>query len=203
MNPGMNGKNVSKIKKELRVVKTKIFFDTEFTGLHKNTTLISIGIVSDCGRTFYAEFTDYDKTQLNMWLIKNVMFKLKFEDGEDIHVVKYSCDHTETEMSGSKKEISAELVKWFNSFEDNIEMWSDCLAYDWVLFCDLFGGAMKIPSCIYYIPFDISTLFKIKGIDPDINRRDFSSHNEIGNEHNALYDALLIKKCYDKLMNNE
>jgi len=43
-------------------MKTKIFFDTEFTGLHQNTTLISIGLISECGKTFYAELTDYDKT---------------------------------------------------------------------------------------------------------------------------------------------
>lgn len=35
----------------------KIFFDTEFTGLHQNTTLISIGLVSDEGERFYAELT--------------------------------------------------------------------------------------------------------------------------------------------------
>jgi len=39
----------------------KIYFDTEFTGLHKNTTLISIGCVAENGKTFYAELTDYDK----------------------------------------------------------------------------------------------------------------------------------------------
>ena len=39
----------------------KVFFDTEFTGLHRNTTLISIGLVSEDGRTFYAEFNDYDR----------------------------------------------------------------------------------------------------------------------------------------------
>lgn len=27
----------------------KIFFDTEFTGLHKDTTLISIGLISELG----------------------------------------------------------------------------------------------------------------------------------------------------------
>ena len=36
--------------------RTKIFLDTEFTGLHKNTTLISIGLVSECWGAFY----DYD-----------------------------------------------------------------------------------------------------------------------------------------------
>jgi DNA polymerase III epsilon subunit-like protein len=37
----------------------KIFFDTEFTGLHKDTTLISIGLVSEDNRKFYAELIDY------------------------------------------------------------------------------------------------------------------------------------------------
>ena len=35
----------------------KVWFDTEFTGLHKNTTLISIGLVNEYNETFYAEFT--------------------------------------------------------------------------------------------------------------------------------------------------
>ena len=46
----------------------KIFFDTEFTGLHQNTTLVSIGLVSDEGERFYAELTDYDETQCDDWI---------------------------------------------------------------------------------------------------------------------------------------
>jgi hypothetical protein len=37
---------------------TKLFLDTEFTGLHQNTTLISIGLIADTGDN--AELTDYD-----------------------------------------------------------------------------------------------------------------------------------------------
>ena len=51
----------------------KLFFDTEFTGLHKNTTLVSIGIIAENGMTFYAEFTDYDKEKIDEWLEKNVI----------------------------------------------------------------------------------------------------------------------------------
>ena len=61
-------------------MKTKLFFDTEFTGLHQNTTLISIGLISECGKTFYAELTDYDKTQLDDWLNENVISNLLFSD---------------------------------------------------------------------------------------------------------------------------
>jgi hypothetical protein len=49
------------------------FFDTEFTGLRKDTTLISIGIVSDTGDRFYAELTDYDEGMCDEWIEKNVL----------------------------------------------------------------------------------------------------------------------------------
>ena len=55
---------------------TRIYFDTEFTGLHQNTTLISLGMISECGRQFYAEFTGYDKSQIDDWLQKNVIDRL-------------------------------------------------------------------------------------------------------------------------------
>jgi hypothetical protein len=55
---------------------TKVFFDTEFTGLHQGTTLISIGLVAETGETFYAELSDYDQTQVDDWLRENVISKL-------------------------------------------------------------------------------------------------------------------------------
>ena len=58
--------------------KTKIFFDTEFTGLHQNTTLISIGAISDLNDTFYAEFADFDCNQVDEWIRDNVISKLQF-----------------------------------------------------------------------------------------------------------------------------
>jgi len=62
---------------------TKIFFDTEFTGLHQNTTLISLGMISECGKTFYAEFTDYDKSQVDDWIRENVVEKLVLKPHPD------------------------------------------------------------------------------------------------------------------------
>ena len=54
----------------------KLFFDLEFTGLHKNTTPISLGIVSGDGRKFYAEFADFDVKQCGEWIKENVLSHL-------------------------------------------------------------------------------------------------------------------------------
>lgn len=183
----------------------KIFFDTEFTGLHQKTTLISIGCVSEDGRTFYAEFNDYDNTQLNNWLIENVINNLKYFT--DSYITKYEKELKNYEIKGTTNEIKKALERWLSQF-DSIEMWSDCLAYDWVLFNNIFGDAFSIPKNVYYIPFDISTLFKIKGIDPDINREEFAKERLIktcicaGPKHNALWDATVIMECYNELIEN-
>jgi len=163
----------------------KIFFDMEFTGLHQNTTPISFGAIAEDGREFYVEFADYDKWQIDQWLRENVIENLLRDPDQRICTM---------ELSG--------LFQQFIDEYDHVEMWSDCLSYDWVLFCQFFGGAMKVPKKIYYIPFDICTMFKIKNVDPDFNREEFIGGDPIITEcrkHNAMFDAKIIKKCYDKL----
>ena len=166
----------------------KIFFDTEFTWLRQDTSLISIGLISEEWQEFYAEFTDYKKEQVDTWLENNVIAHLEWK--------KYWVYVWNTEY------IKSLLEDWFSTFED-VEIWSDCLSYDWVLFntlmADYSEGYPKLPSHINYIPFDICTLFQIKWIDPDISRELFSGME--GKKHNALYDAKVIRECYNKLTN--
>jgi hypothetical protein len=183
----------------------KIFFDTEFTGLHQNTTLISFGAITEEGQTFYAEFGDYDHHQINEWLNENVISKLRFHNKEGKGWCNCSTQNagdvnSSTEVYGNAEFIKECLTYWLVQF-DQVEIWSDCLAYDWVLFNNIFGTAFDIPENVYYIPFDICTLFKIKGIDPDISREDFAEVKDGKEKHNALFDALIIKKCYEKLIN--
>ena len=183
----------------------KIFLDTEFTGLRQDTTLVSIGLVSDCGKTFYAEFIDFDMDQIDGWLQENIVNKLKLVNEKSNHFWT-NRDQDNLVSCGDKDFIQSELRLWLSNF-DKIELWSDCLAYDWVLFCDLFGGAFEIPKNVYYIPFDLATVFKVKGVDPDIDREKYA-FREVYNEmirykHTALWDAQVIKKCYEKLMKDE
>ena len=163
---------------------TKIFFDTEFTGLHQRTTLISFGAIAESGETVYFEMLDYDKSQVDDWIQENVVANLSGES-----VSQYN-----------KQTAEEALRNWLSQFE-SVEMWSDCLAYDWVLFNELFGGAFSKPENVYYIPFDICTLFKVRGVDPDIDREKFANMNG-GKKHNALWDAKVIKACYERLTKN-
>jgi len=172
----------------------KIFFDMEFTGLHQNTTPISFGAITNDDRTFYMEFTDYDYSQVSLWVKDNVISNLEYKDDKR---QRFWDIKSKTYTAKARRHKFAELFNEFIDTYDKVEMWSDCLAYDWVLFNQFFGGALKVPEKIYYIPFDICTVMKIRGIDPDINREKFAEMQ--GVKHNALHDAKVIRECYRKL----
>jgi adenine-specific DNA methylase len=181
--------------------RTKLFMDLEFTGLHQHTTLISIGLISECGKTFYAELTDYDKNQIDDWLQNNVISNLILQN-YDIEK-DYDPYGKNVKAKGTKEQVEQALSHWLHQFKQ-VEIWSDCYTYDWMLFCQLWGHAFNIPKNVYYIPFDIATLFKVKGIDPDVNREEFCYDGRCYDvpKHNALWDAQIIKLCYQKLMNS-
>lgn len=180
----------------------KIYFDTEFTGLIKNTDLISIGMLTDDDDSFYAEYEDYDKSKLDDWLKDNIISNLYLKSEK----LTQEGDSLIWETKGDSKIIKSRLEKWLKEISDRegkkLLFISDLLIYDWVLFNDIWGGSMNLPDYIYYIPIDICGMFINKKIDPDINREDFikeSIKNLEIKKHNALWDAIVIKKCYEKL----
>lgn len=168
-----------------------LFMKAKFTGLQQNTTLLSLGLVAEDGRSFYAEFTDYDESQCDGWLYDNVFPKLELKDNCFTDIL--GC----VNVRHNTRFITAELEEWLEQFE-NVVIWSDCGSHDWVLFCELFGGALRIPKNVYYIPMDLCTLLLTKGVDPDISRVEFVDTKFI--QHHALDNARIIKACHEKLM---
>lgn len=185
---------------------TNIYMDTEFTGLHQNTRLISIGLIDERERTFYAEFDDFKDgfvhEQDKQWITNNVLPHLKFHN--DPFFLSGSCEVSDTFVHayGDTPYVAQAMFDWLQIFvpQAPVHVWSDCLSYDWVLFNQLFGHAMKLPDHISYIPFDICTLLLAKGMDPDISREALAGIPTYTQKHNALWDARVIKKCYEHIM---
>jgi len=182
----------------------KIFFDTEFTGLHKNTTLISIGLVDDNNRCFYAEFTDYDESQCDDWIKENVIKNLKHKGARDIHLKGYNPREDKTWVIGNKQEVYNALYEWLLIY-DRTQLVSDVCHYDMVLLIDIFGTAWDIPACLnpscHDINQDIANYYHISEMEAfDKGREDIiAEHKKTikGNKHNALYDAKVIKEIYN------
>lgn len=183
----------------------KIFLDTEFTGLHQQTSLISLALVAETGEEFYAEFTDYDQIQVSDWIQEHVIEHLFLKKSDKTLGRKYH-------MKDHRYEVAEYIRVWLDQFPKtfnhegkivpNIQIWADCYAWDWVLFCELFDGAFGIPEVIHYMPMDLATLFEIKTGQSDISRFDFVRDEIKGKEwiqHNALSDAWVELLCYKKL----
>lgn len=79
----------------------KLFFDTEFTGLKKDTTLVSIGFTTSIAdRTFYAELIDYDKSYDDKWFYDNVIRNL-YMSGPEYEKMKNRMEENEKEAAKS------------------------------------------------------------------------------------------------------
>jgi len=172
-------------------------------GLYKDAKLISIGLISDDGREFYAEFTDIDVNSQDDWIKQNVLVNTAYYGNKDIKGITDSNNY----YIGDKTIIQKYLKEWLLQFGD-IQLISDVCHYDMVLFIDIFGSAFDLPenvcaSC-HDINQDIAAYYMIDEKTAfDFNREQIIEDNEIfveGEKHNALYDAKVIKELYVNIL---
>ena len=195
----------------------KLFFDTEFTGLHKNTTLISVGIVAEDGRKFYAVLNDFDRTQCTQWIKKNVLKGVV----EDLLCIPVSLIEDIGEdgkyrdfwiVSGNKRLVSIHLNRWLNWIGgyDSIQFVSDVCHYDFALLIDLItngGTALDLPGNIspvcHDMNQDIARFYKVTDAEAfDMSREEIMSYVcgqdyiITGDKHDAMYDAEVMRAIW-------
>ncbi|MEM7571688.1 MAG: 3'-5' exoribonuclease [Bacteroidota bacterium] len=193
----------------------RLFLDTEFSALTQDAALLSLALVDEQGRWFYAVFTDSNWDGLSDWHQENVVPFLLLSPTQIEQLPAAG-----TYLKGDRAAVKLSLSNWLSSYEQ-IEIWADVPAYDWVLFCELFGGALSLPENIHYIVRDLATLLEMKGYNPDIDRFTFAHESTEKNEnqdqwstsagparkqsvsglvrHNALGDALTSKAVFEKI----
>ena len=194
-----------------------IYFDTEFTGLVPDTKLISIGMVTDRGKVFYAEFTDFDPKLCDDWIVENVLKHMalqrirRYNDLEVYYYkdVTYGPHKGDMYVCGDSDTVRHNLSKWLEQFKDRqIQLVSDVCHYDMVLFCNLFGGAFNLPKnvspvcydiCQDIYIYDLATLSMAEAFDKNREKLYLEFHDALpeGSKHNSLYDAKIIKGIYE------
>ena len=140
-----------------------IYFDCEFTGLRKDTDLISIGFITSSGRTFYAEFTDYNEKYVDNWIRDNVIDNLVLSKiGSNTHI---GFDTEHWNVKGDREYVRSMLILWLEWLkrdkddEFKYQFVSDVCHYDFVLLIDLLSGgksAFDIPTYISPVCIDIN-----------------------------------------------
>lgn len=156
---------------------TRYFFDSEFLEDGRTIELISIGIVAEDGREFYAEVKQpaevWSRVFDHEWLVANVVPHLT---GEPSYDRRYLADEIQQFVTGNKPSF-----------------WAYCGAYDWVALNQLYGPMVNHPTKWPFYCNDIAQLALHKGV----NRR--SLPKQEGDEHHALADARWNRDVYNWL----
>lgn len=146
-----------------------LYFDTEFTGLVPGTALISLGIVSENGEKFYAEFTDYDRNKITPWIEENVIKNLRayqqLEAPEGLAIYEPADEMFDFDYClGDTSYIREKLLEWIKwhahelkgKESQRVQFVSDVCHYDFYLLQNqVFGGAFKMPDYINPVCYDI------------------------------------------------
>lgn len=207
----------------------KFWFDCEFTGLRKDTTLISLGIVAENNAQFYAEFCDFNKYHVtgDPWFEENVFKNTmrvdssgRFSKPESTYERAVKNFKGNLVVFGDRSHIKDLLIGWLQQHGAGVnepaEFISDVCHYDMVLLIDLLsdgGLAFDIPSWIspqcYDINQDIAWIYNISSqkafdMDREFVAKDLSEIYTLIDypkemKHNALWDAGIIQTIYREI----
>lgn len=156
----------------------RYWYDTEFLEDGRTIGLISIGIVAEDGREYYAVAKDADWPRINEdgWLRRNVLASLS----PDPNAHEYKSRAT-----------IADEVRGFLLAEGPPELWADYGAYDHVVLCQLWGRMIDLPVGMPMYTNDIqheAHRWNVVGLP-----------RQVSGDHNALADARHCKVRWEYL----
>jgi hypothetical protein len=159
----------------------KYFYDTEFLEDGTTIDLISIGIVAEDGREFYAINRDADWSRIRQdeWLVKNVVNQLPVE-----------MDHV---LYKDKPQIAEEVLEFLSAEGGDIDLYAWYSAYDHVALCQLWGRMIDLPAQVPMYTNDVKSILEREL--PKGAR--FSLPKQAEGVHDALADARHLKVRYE------
>lgn len=173
----------------------RYFYDMEFIEDGKTIDLISIGMVAEDGREFYAVSDEFnmDKLLENTWLVDNVLPSLPLGlpwNGKP----RVSGNGV---MSRAKiRQRLKEFMHVKQAHEHPIQLWAYYGAYDHIALCQLWGKMMDLPEGMPMFTNDIMQAFTQHR---SYGNRNFELPRQLGTVHNALEDARHTRDMWKSL----
>jgi hypothetical protein len=145
----------------------RYFYDTEFIEDGRTIELISIGVIAEDGREYYAVSTEFDPERAGSWVRANVLPKLP---------------PPSSQLWRSRRQIRADLEEFLGVDRgEPIELWAWVGAYDHVVLCQLWGTMPELPRAIPRFTRELRQLWEERG-SPRFPPRSRDAHD-------ALVDA--------------
>jgi hypothetical protein len=165
----------------------RYFYDTEFIEDGRTIELISIGVVAEDGREYYAVSTEFDPERAGSWVRANVLPKLP---------------PPASQLWRSRSRIRADLEEFFGVSgvsgvvahgpgPDPIELWAWVAAYDHVALCQLWGSMPALPRAIPRFTRELRQLWEDRG-SPRMPPRPRDAHDALVDAREQLRRYRLI-----------
>ena len=111
----------------------RFFYDCEFIEDGTTIDLVSIAMVDETGREFYAVSTEFDPSRAISWVRRNVLAQLP---------------PPADPVWRGRERIRAELLEFLAGPGEPIELWAWMSAYDHVALAQLWGDMRALPRQI-------------------------------------------------------
>lgn len=108
----------------------RYFYDCEFIEDGTTIELVSIGVVAEDGREFYAVSTEFDPGKAGPWVRANVLDKLPSPADKAWR---------------SRRRIREDFLDFVTAGPGDVELWAWIGAYDHVVLCQLWGAMPDLP----------------------------------------------------------
>lgn len=151
----------------------RYFLDTEHTDDGARFELISIAVVTEDGREYYAAVEGYDQSAVTPWITANVLPKLPPAGDR---------------LWRSKDRIRNDLETFVTG--EKIEFWTMCAWPDWSLVVRLFGRFEDVPEAWPMACWDLWQL------EAELGLTQAERPPEPKDVHNALADARYHREIY-------
>ena len=158
----------------------RYFYDTEFIEDGRTIELISIGLVAEDGREYYAVSTEFDPERAGSWVRANVLPKLP---------------PPASPLWRSRKQIRLDLEEFLRVSDvgatEPIELWAWVGAYDHVALCQLWGTMPALPPAIPRFTRELRQLWEDRG-SPRLPPRARDAHDALVDARDQLRRFRLI-----------
>jgi hypothetical protein len=154
----------------------RYFYDCEFIEDGRTIELVSIGVVDENGREFYAISTEFDPTRAIEWVRRNVLDKLPGPGDPAWR---------------SRARIRDELLQYLLQPGEPIELWAWMASYDHVVLAQLWGDMRALPRVIPRFTHELRQQWEAFG-EPHLPAAPHDRHDALADaRHNlARWNAL-------------
>jgi hypothetical protein len=166
----------------------RFFYDCEFIEDGVTIDLVSIGVVDEEGREFYAVSTEFDPAKAGPWVRANVLNQLPSPADKAWR---------------SRERIRNDLLDFLGgpkANRDDIELWAWFAAYDHVALAQLWGPMPALPRCLPRFTRDLRQRWEDVG-KPRLPQAPSDAHDALADaRHNLarwkVIESELVRKGF-------